>query len=87
MIDSMGLSKAVILSVGEGLHLKMGRDRIYYAGMPDENVYSIVQRKSNGYQGYAWNLFYPKKRTELTIDGMNIYVESVTPEEIRLRLA
>jgi hypothetical protein len=65
----------------------MGRDRIIYAGMPDENVYSIVQRKSNGYQGYAWNLFYPKKRTELTIDGMNIYVESVTPEEIRLRLA
>jgi hypothetical protein len=87
MADSMGLSKSSILTVGESLHLKMGRDRIIYAGMPDENVYSIVQRKSNGYQGYAWNLFYPKKRTELTIDGMNIYVESVTPEEIRLRLA
>lgn len=87
MADSMGLSKAVILTVGEGLHLKMGRDRVYYAGMPNENVYSIVQRKSNGYQGYAWNLFYPKKQTQLKIDGIGIYVESVTPEEIRLRVS
>jgi hypothetical protein len=87
MADSMGLSKAFVLTVGESLHLKMGRDRIIYAGMPGENVYSIVQRKSNGYQGYAWNLFFPKKRTELMIDGIKIYVESVTPEEIRIRLS
>ena len=30
MIDSMGLSKAVILSVGEGLPLIMGKDWITY---------------------------------------------------------
>lgn len=87
MADSMGLSKAAVLAVGEALHLKIGKDRIIYAGMPSENVYSIVQRKSNGYQGYAWNLFYPRKQTQIIIDGISIYVESVTPEEIRLRLS
>jgi hypothetical protein len=39
------------LSIGESYHLKMGKDRIVYAGMPSENVYSIVQRKACGYQG------------------------------------
>ena len=87
MADSMGLSKAVVLAVGDSFHLKMGKDRIIYAGMPDENVYSIAQRKNNGYQGYAWNLFYPRKQTQIKIDGIGIYIESVTPEEIRLRLS
>jgi hypothetical protein len=51
--------------------------------MPSENVYSIVQKKVNGNQGYSWNLFFPKKRQDITIDGVNIFVEGVTPEEIR----
>ena len=76
----------IVLAVGEDVHLRRGRDRIIYAGMPSENVYSIVQKKAGGYQGYAWNLFYPKSRQEITIDGVNIFVENVTPEEIRLRI-
>jgi hypothetical protein len=76
----------VVLSIGEDVHLRRGKDHILYAGMPSENVYSIVQKKSDGYRGYAWNLFYPKKRQEITIDGVNIFVESVTPEEISLRI-
>jgi len=76
----------VVLSVGEDVHLRRGKDHIIYAGMPSENVYSIVQKKATGYQGYAWNLFFPKRRQDITIDGVNIFVESVTPEEIRLRI-
>ena len=76
----------VVLSVGESVHLRRGKDHIIYAGMPSENVYSIVQKKATGYQGYAWNLFFPKKRQEITIDGVNIFVESVSPEEISLRI-
>ena len=76
----------IVLSVGEDVHLRRGKDHIFYAGMPSENVYSIVQKKAGGYQGYAWNLFYPKSRQEITIDGVNIFVENVTPEEIRLRI-
>jgi hypothetical protein len=76
----------VVLAVGESVHLRRGKDHIFYAGMPSENVYSIVQKKSYGYQGFAWNLYFPKRRQEITIDGVNIFVENVTPEEIRLRI-
>jgi hypothetical protein len=74
----------VVLAVGEGFHLKMGKDRIVYAGMPSEKVFSIVQRRWQFYQGYAWNLFFPKEQTELVIDGVRLTVESVSPQEIRL---
>jgi len=81
------MSEPVVLSVGESVHLRRGKDHILYAGMPSDNVYSIVQKKYGfPYQGFAWNLFFPKSRQEITIDGVNIFVESVTPEEIRLRI-
>jgi len=76
----------VVLAVGQGYHLKMGKDRIVYAGMPSDKIFSIVQRKWQFYRGYAWNLFFPKEQTELTIDGVGLVVESVTPQEIRLRV-
>ena len=80
------MDKSVLLSVGETYHLRSGKDRIVYAGMPSEDVYSIVQRKASGYQGFAWNLFYPKRKSEIIIDGVNILVENVTPDEIRFRV-
>ena len=86
MNDTIGISKANVLPVGGEFHLKLGKDRIYYAGMPSEDVYSIVQRKSMGYQGYAWNLFYSRKRREIIIDGVKLYVERVTPDEMEIRI-
>ncbi|OGO60272.1 MAG: hypothetical protein A2Z36_03120 [Chloroflexi bacterium RBG_19FT_COMBO_48_23] len=80
------MDNSVVLTVGDTYHLKFGKDRIIYAGMPSETVYSIVQRKTQGYWGWAWNLYYPKKKSEINIDGVNILVESVTPDEIRLRV-
>jgi len=81
------MDNSVILSIGETYHLKLGKDRIIYAGMPSEGVYSIVQRKWEFvYRGYAWNLFYPVRKSEITIDGVDILVENVTPDEIRLRV-
>jgi len=81
------MDNSVILSVGDDYHLRVGKDRIVYAGMPSEKVYSIVQRKWEFlYRGYAWNLFFPREQSKIRIDGVNILVESVTPEEIRLRV-
>ena len=80
------MDDSVVLSVGDVFHLKRGKDRIIYAGMPSDTVYSIAQRKSDGYHGYAWNLFYPRKKSEITIDGVHAFVENVTPDEIRLRV-
>ncbi|UCH42996.1 MAG: hypothetical protein JSW16_00175 [Dehalococcoidales bacterium] len=78
--------QAVTLSVGQTHHLKFGKDRITYAGMVSEDAYSMVQRKDTGYRGYAWNLFFQKRQQNIIIDGVNINIENVTPEEIRLRV-
>ncbi|OGN90795.1 MAG: hypothetical protein A2158_04255 [Chloroflexi bacterium RBG_13_46_14] len=78
---------SIVLAVGEAFHLRMGKDRIVYAGMPSEDVYSIVQRKTNGYQGFAWNLYYSRRKTDIKIDGVDIVVESVSPEEIMFRIS
>ena len=80
------MTELVTLSVGDDFHLRRGKEHIAYAGMTSDDFYSIVQKRANGYQGYAWNLFFPKRRQEITIDGVNIFVENVTPEEIRLRV-
>ena len=80
------MDKTIVLAAGEGFHLKRGRDRIFYAGMPSEEVYSIVQVKTSGYRGYSWNLYFPRRKQDITIDGVNLYVENITPEEIRFRV-
>ena len=81
------MDNSVVLSVGDSYHLSSGKDHIIYAGMPSEKVYSIVQMKWEFmYRGYSWNLFFPKEQTTITVDGVDISVESVTPQEIRLRV-
>lgn len=79
------MERATVLAVGESFHLKRGKDWIVYAGMPSEDVYSIVQKKASGYQGFAWNLYYSRRKTDINIDGVDIIVESVTPDEIMFR--
>jgi hypothetical protein len=83
---SIGAGKNVVLAVGEEYHLRQGKDRIVYSGMPSEEVYSIVQKKASGYQGYAWSLFYSKRRRDITVDGVKFYVERVTPDEMEIRV-
>ena len=81
------MDESITLSLGEDFHLKRGKDRIVYAGMPSEKVFSIAQRKWEfPYQGFAWNLFYPTTESKITVSGVNILVENVTPQEIRLRI-
>lgn len=85
MNETIGVSKAVVIPVGGEFHLKLGKDRIIYAGMPSADVYSVAQRKSTGYQGYSWNLYYSRNRREIVIDGVRLYIERVTPDEIEIR--
>jgi len=89
-VQEVNMDNTVVLSVGDVFHLRSGKDRIIYAGMPTEKVYSIVQRKRNfvpyAAWGYAWNLFYPREQSKIRIDGVNILVDHVTPDEIRLRV-
>jgi hypothetical protein len=81
------MDRSVVLSVGDKYKLGFGKDRIVYAGMPSEKVFSIVQMKWEFfYRGYSWNLFFPIKQREIRIEGVNILVDYVTPAEIRLRM-
>ena len=81
------MARTIVLRVGETCHLRLGKDRINYAGMPSENVFSVVQQKWEFvYRGYAWNLFFHQRQQDIVIDGVRIYVESVSPEEIRLKV-
>ena len=81
------MENSIVLSVGDSHHIRLGKDRIIYAGMPSEKVFSIVQKKWEFlYRGYSWNLFFPVGQDKIRIDGINILVESVTPDEIRLRV-
>jgi len=81
------MDNSVVLSVGDSHHIRLGKDRIVYAGMPSEKVFSMVQMKWEFfYRGYAWNLFFPVGQSKIRIDGVNILVESVTPDEIRLKV-
>lgn len=81
------MAKTVVLTVGGTYRLMSGKDRIMYAGMVGDKTYSIVQRKTQlipfGWMGHAWNLFYPSTRKDINIDGVDIQVESVSPDEIR----
>ena len=77
----------ITLSVGQIHHLKRGKDRIVYAGMPSEGSYSLVQLKNAGMSNViSWNLFFSKSQSNIAVDAVNIDVENVTPEEIRLRV-
>ena len=81
------MNNSVVLPVGDSFHLRRGKDRIVYAGMPSERMFSIVQMKWEFlYRGYSWNLFFPVGQTTIRIDDVNILVDNVTPEEIRLRV-
>ena len=39
------MDNTIVLSVGDIHHLRLGKDHIVYAGMPNENVFSIAQMK------------------------------------------
>jgi len=48
------MNRTLVLSVGDTHQLRLGKDRIIYAGMPSEKVFSIVQKKWEFlYRGYS----------------------------------
>jgi len=80
------MDTSVILKVGDMHHLRSGKDRIVYAGMPNEAIFAIVQVKWELlYRGFSWNLYFPKTARQIRIDGVNLAVESVDSDAITLR--
>ncbi len=79
--------KKETLEVGGSYHLKSGKDWIVYAGMVNEDVYSIIQLKARGNQGYAWNLYFPRRQHDITIDRVPLYVVRADAGAIEFRAA
>ena len=81
------MAKHVTVAVGEMVSIGFTKDRICYAGMPNPGTFSIgVRRWEYPHLVYSWNLYFPRRKQDITIDGVNLYVENVTPEEIRFRV-
>ena len=54
------MDNLIILSIGKDFHLRQGKDHILYAGMPSDNAYSIVQKKTQATRDMDGTYFIPK---------------------------
>lgn len=80
------MSSAVSLYVGDDYRVPGSlQGRIAYAGMPSPNAYSLVHKREVG-ANYAYNLFYSVESRDISVAGVQIHVDSVTPEMIVLRV-
>ena len=76
------------LRVGEKLKLRsifLGYYYLVYTGMPNDRTYSFALTYEQGYSGYAYNLYFPKGQTQITVQKMQMDILSVTPDGIQLR--
>ena len=77
------------LKVGDKIKLKIGflQDTLHliYAGMPNEDTYSFILKKSMGYQGWAYNLFFPTSKKEIVLGKTRIQILNINPEFIVFR--
>ncbi|MBN2098518.1 MAG: hypothetical protein JW753_02865 [Dehalococcoidia bacterium] len=59
--------------------------RIAYAGMPNPGTFSLVHKRDVG-ADYAYNLFYSIDARDIAVAGVQVRVESVTPDVITLQV-
>ncbi|MBN2101705.1 MAG: hypothetical protein JW716_02440 [Candidatus Aenigmarchaeota archaeon] len=81
------MTTEITVSAGQKAKIKTGTFSsvgFVYCGMPNPDVFSISYMESSGYQGYAMNVFYPKKIKNIVIGKKNFMVIRVTPESIAL---
>jgi hypothetical protein len=78
----------ITISIGEATKIKLGfvnTISVIYGGMPSKDVFSIIIQTGSGYQGYSYNLFYPKDTKTIKIGKESFTVINVTSEQITLR--
>jgi hypothetical protein len=83
----MEKNREFTLKIGESASLRSGfftKTAVVFAGMPDRDGYSLVFTWNQGNAAFAYNLYFPKSRHQLTLDKKQIDVYAVSSEEIRL---
>lgn len=79
--------KEFVLKVGESVKIKTkftGESRIVYAGMPNQDTYSIVVTSTKGANSAAYNLYFPIGQRKIEIEKRSFDVFEVTSDRIRL---
>jgi hypothetical protein len=82
------MDETIALKVGEYQRLKQGIVKavhLLYCGMPTKDSFSVAFFRSEGYQGYGINLYYPKDAKTITIDGVQFRVVNVTADQVTLQ--
>jgi len=81
------MARLAVLTVGDSTSLGFFRGRITYAGVPNDQTFSLgLRRWDFCHMVYGCNLYFPADLKQTSIEGVDIQVEEVTPEEIRLRI-
>jgi hypothetical protein len=80
------MSDVVSLHVGDDCRVPgLLQGRIAYAGMPSPGAFSLVHKRDVG-ANYAYNLFYAIDARDITVAGVKVHVESVSPENITIQV-
>lgn len=80
------MSNVVTLHVGDDCRVPgLLQGRIAYAGMPSPGAFSLVHKRDVG-ANYAYNLFYAIDARDITVAGVKVHIETVTPESITIQV-
>ncbi len=82
------ISDDIILGIGEKTKIKFGfMDSItlIYSGMPSKDFFSIALLFGSGYQGYSYNLYYPKDSKSIKIGSVSLSIVSVKDDQLIVR--
>ena len=77
------------LKIGDAIRVKRGlmtAISLVYAGMPGENVFSLVVTTTAGHMGMGYNLYFPTSERHIEVAGNSVSVQSVSPTSIQLAL-
>ncbi|MBN1386783.1 hypothetical protein JW968_07500 [Candidatus Woesearchaeota archaeon] len=75
------------LEIGKKLKIRIGFLKylpVMYCGYVNEHTFSIGHFHASGHQGYAINLYYPKKANTIQIGDNHFRVGDITTERIEL---
>ena len=81
------ISKEIVLEVGGSKKIKLGfmnNITLIYGGMPNRDVFTIALLSYSGYQGYGYNLFYPKDVKNIKVGDKLFRVGNGSPEKLTI---
>lgn len=82
------ISEDITLAVGEKTKIKLGLMNsitLIYSGMISKDIFSITLLYGSGYQGYSYNLYYPKESKTIRIGNGSFSIVNVSANQLIIR--